>query len=202
MNKFIKRLIDFCIAFTGILVLLPFWIIISLLIKMSSKGPVLFIQKRPGLNAKVFSVYKFRTMKIGSEKMVKGVEVLINDHRITYIGKLLRRTKLDETPQLFNVLKGEMSLVGPRPERIESLKDYDEVIYQRLRVLPGLTGLAQVSGNIYIDLEQRYAYDVYYANNFSLLLDMKIIIRTVLVIIFGEKKYVDKPLVNTGDSSD
>src|SRR5690606_2087512 len=174
---------------------LPLWIIVSVLIKATSKGPVLFLQERPGLNKQIFKVYKFRTMKPGSEKMVKGQEVLKDDDRVTAIGKLLRRTKIDEIPQVLNVLKGEMSLVGPRPERIASLADYDDEISKRLNVSPGMTGLAQVSGNIYLSLEDRYKFDVYYVENFSVWLDIKIILRTVGVVLLGEDRYVNKCLV-------
>ena len=118
-----------------------------------------------------------------------------DDVRITSCGRFLRRSKIDEIPQLLNVLKGEMSLVGPRPERVESLEDYDEEISKRLDVRPGMTGLAQVSGNIYLDLQDRYVLDVYYAEHFSLWLDVKILLRTVGVILRGEAYYQDRPLV-------
>lgn len=127
--------------------------------------------------------------------MIKGKEVFQDDDRITPIGRILRRTKVDELPQLINVLRGEMSLVGPRPERIASLQDYDSEITKRLNMLPGMTGLAQVSGNIYLDLKERYRLDVYYVENFSLWLDLKILLRTVGVILLGEERYVDKPLI-------
>jgi lipopolysaccharide/colanic/teichoic acid biosynthesis glycosyltransferase len=135
-------------------------------------------------------------MKPGSEKMVKGQEVMKDDDRVTSIGKFLRRTKIDEIPQVLNVLQSEMSLVGPRPERIASLEDYDDEISKRLNMKPGMTGLAQVSGNIHLDLQDRYKYDVYYVEHYSLWLDIKIIFRTVGVILFGEDRYVDKCLVD------
>jgi len=135
-------------------------------------------------------------MKPGSEKMIKGKEVMLDDDRITSIGRFLRRTKIDEIPQVLNVLKGEMSLVGPRPERIASLEDYDDEISKRLNMRPGMTGLAQVSGNIYLNLQDRYKLDVYYVENFSLWLDIKIIFRTIGVVIFGEERYVNKCLIN------
>lgn len=196
LNLFIKRLFDFFAAFLGIIVLLPFFIIIAIAIKLTSKGPVFFTHKRPGKKAKIFKIYKFRTMKLGSEKMVKGVEVTSDDNRVTKIGKVLRRFKIDELPQLFNVLFGQMSLIGPRPERIESLIDYDEEIKKRLDMKPGLTGLAQVSGNIYIPLSMRYKYDCYYVKNFNLFLDLKIFLRTIGVLIKGEERYANKGLGN------
>ncbi|GAA0469195.1 sugar transferase [Alkalibacillus silvisoli] len=190
-----KRMIDIVVSLIVLLVFLPLWVIAALLIKATSKGPVFFLQDRPGLNKQIFKVYKFRTMKPGSERMVKGQEVLKDDDRVTTIGKLLRRTKVDEMPQVLNVLKGDMSLVGPRPERIASLADYDDEISKRLIMRPGMTGLAQVSGNIYIPLEDRYKFDIYYVENFSILLDIKIILRTVGVVLLGENRYVNKCLV-------
>lgn len=190
-----KRVIDLSSSFVIIVLGLPIWITISLLIKLTSKGPVLFIQERPGHKRKLFKVYKFRTMFLGSEVMIKGVEVSKNDIRVTAIGKLLRRMKVDEIPQLLNVFKGEMSLVGPRPERIASLKDYTNEIEKRLDMKPGLTGLAQVSGNIHLDLKERYAKDVYYVEYFSLFLDFRILIRTIFVVLLGEKMFKDRPLI-------
>ena len=195
-QRFIKRIIDIVVSLIVLLVFLPLWIIVSVLIKATSKGPVFFLQDRPGLNKQIFKVYKFRTMKPGSEEMIKGQEVMTDDDRVTTIGKLLRRTKIDEIPQVLNVLKGEMSLVGPRPERIASLADYDDEISKRLNMSPGMTGLAQVSGNIYLSLEDRYKFDVYYVENFSVWLDLKIILRTVGVVLLGEDRYVNKYLVD------
>lgn len=205
MQNVIKRLIDVVVSLIVLIVFLPIWIVIAILIKTTSKGPIFFLQDRPGKHKEIFKVYKLRTMKIGSEKMVKGQEVMKDDDRITSIGKFLRRTKIDEIPQVLNVLKGEMSLVGPRPERVASLEDYDDEISKRLNMKPGMTGLAQVSGNIYLDLQDRYKYDVYYVEHYSLWLDIKIIYRTVGVVLFGEDRYVDKCLVNlnndrSGDS--
>ncbi len=148
-QKLIKRLFDIIVSLIVLIPFLPIWIIVALLIKITSNGPVLFLQERPGLNKQIFKVYKFRTMKPGSEQMVKGQEVFKEDVRITAIGKFLRRSKMDEIPQVLNV---EMSLVGPRPERVESLHDYTDEISKRLNMTPGMTGLAQVSGNIYLSL--------------------------------------------------
>lgn len=190
----LKRILDIIISIIVTILFLPFGIIIAILIKITSRGPMFFLQDRPGLNGEIFKIFKFRTMNLGSEKMIKGQEVQKSDPRITSIGKFLRRTKLDEIPQVINVLKGEMSLVGPRPERIESLKEYDEEIFKRLKVNPGMTGLAQVSGNIHLSLKERYKLDIYYAENLSLLLDIKIIFKTIGVIVLGEDKYANKKL--------
>lgn len=194
-QKFIKRLFDVVLSSTMLVILLPFWLIIALLIKSDSEGPVFFLHQRPGLNGQLFTVYKFRTMRPGSEKMVRGKEVTSDDERITRFGRFLRRYKIDELPQLINVLRGEMSLVGPRPERVDSVKDYAEETWKRLKMKPGLTGLAQVSGNIYIPLEDRYKLDVYYVEHFSILLDLRILLRTIGVVIRGEDRYVEKVLV-------
>ncbi|MBU8915088.1 sugar transferase [Bacillus sp. FJAT-29953] len=196
IQKLIKRLFDIIVSLILLIPFLPLWIVIAILIKVTSPGPVFFLQERPGLHKQIFKVHKFRTMKIGSEKMVKGKEVMKDDDRITSIGKFLRRTKIDEIPQVLNVLKGEMSLVGPRPERLASLADYTDEISKRLNMSPGMTGLAQVSGNIYLSLEDRYKLDVYYVEHFSLWVDFKIITRTVGVVLFGEDRYVNNRLVN------
>jgi len=191
----IKRLVDILVSLLVLVPFFPLWVVIALVIKFTSEGPVFFLQDRPGKDRKIFKVYKFRTMRPGSEKMVKGVEVMADDDRVTTVGKFLRRTKLDEIPQCLNVLRGEMSLIGPRPERVASLEDYDDEISKRLLMLPGMTGLAQVSGNIYLDLADRYKLDVYYVEHYSLWLDVKILLRTVGVVLFGEEKYANNPLV-------
>lgn len=195
VELWIKRLFDILVSLIVIVPFLPVWLVLALIVKVTSPGPVFFLQDRPGKDKKIFKVYKFRTMRPGSEKMVKGVEVMKDDDRVTAVGRFLRRSKLDEIPQCLNVLKGEMSLIGPRPERVASLADYDEEISKRLNMLPGMTGLAQVSGNIYLDLQERYKLDVYYVEHFSLWLDIKILLRTVGVVLFGEETYKDRPLV-------
>lgn len=185
----IKRLFDVTVSLALLVFLCPLWILVSILIKATSKGPVFFLQDRPGYKKKIFKIYKFRTMRIGSEKMIKGQEVMKDDPRVTAIGKIMRRTKIDELPQVINVLKRDMSLIGPRPERVASLADYDDEISKRLDMLPGITGLAQVSGNIYLTLQDRYKLDVYYVEHFSLWLDIKILFKTVGVVLFGEDKF-------------
>lgn len=195
IQKRIKRIFDVVVSFILVMIFIPIWVIVAILIKLTSPGPVFFLQERPGYHKKIFLIYKFRTMKMGSEKMVKGQEVMKDDARVTSVGKFLRRSKLDEMPQLLNVLKGDMSLVGPRPERVASLQDYDREILKRLDMLPGMTGLAQVSGNIYLSLQERYKLDVYYVEHFSIWLDIKILLRTVGVVLNGEEKYLNKELV-------
>jgi len=200
IQMLIKRLVDIILAIVVLILFFPIWILVSVLIKITSPGPVFFLQSRPGLNKKIFKVYKFRTMKPDSEKMVKGQEVFKDDERITVMGKFLRRSKIDEIPQFLNVLKGDMSLVGPRPERVASLSDYTDEISKRLNVNPGITGLSQVSGNIFLSLEDRYKLDVYYVEHFSLWLDIKIILRTVMVVLFGEERYVNRSLIRNNQN--
>lgn len=195
LQENVKRIFDLFFSCLGLVLFFPAGLLIAGMVKLTSPGPVFFMQERPGYKRRMFRIYKFRTMRPGSEKMVKGKEVMKDDSRITGFGRFLRRTKLDETPQLLNVIKGEMSLVGPRPERVSSLADYTPFIEHRLSMRPGLTGLAQVSGNIYLDLQERYALDVYYVRHFSLLLDLKILLRTLGVVFFGEAHYKGKALV-------
>lgn len=185
----IKRIFDIIASLIIIVLLFPIGLIISLIIKVDSEGPIFFLQERPGKNTNIFKVYKFRTMRPGSEKMVTGKEVFGDDDRITKIGKFLRRYKIDELPQLLNVIKGEMSLVGPRPERKDYLNEYTHEELKRFNMRPGLTGLAQVSGNIHISLDERHRKDIYYVDKFNLLMDIKIIILTVGVVLFGEEKF-------------
>lgn len=196
-----KRLFDVAASLLLLALCLPLLLTAAALVKLTSPGPVLFLQERPGLGGRVFRIYKLRTMRTGSERMVKGQEVGRDDPRVTPAGRLLRRTKVDELPQLLNVLKGDMSLVGPRPERLASLEDYDAETARRLDMLPGMTGLAQVSGNICLPLEERYRLDVYYVDHFSLSLDIRILLRTVGVVLLGEGRYAGRPLVHTGEGA-
>ncbi len=195
IQKKIKRVSDILVSCAGLVLFFPIGLFIAGMVKLTSPGPVFFMQERPGYHRKKFKIYKFRTMYPGSETMIKGKEVMKNDSRVTGLGRFLRRTKLDEMPQLLNILKGEMSLVGPRPERADSLADYTPFIEKRLDMRPGLTGLAQVSGNIYLDLQERYCLDVYYVKHFSLLLDLKIVLRTIGVVLLGEERYKGRALV-------
>jgi len=185
----IKRIIEFIASLLILIGLSPFFIIIATIIKITSEGPVIFKQQRPGLNQQIFEVYKFRTMKPGSETMIAGKEVLSDDDRVTAIGKYLRRFKVDELPQIINVLRGEMSLVGPRPQRIDYLDQYSKEELKRFDMLPGLTGLAQVSGNIYLSVEERTQKDLEYVNNYRLTLDFIIVLKTIGVVLFGEDKF-------------
>jgi len=171
----LKRIIDIFISLTGLVVLSPIFLLISIMIYFKLGSPVFFIQKRPGKNEKIFKMIKFRTMLDAKDK--KG-NLLPDKKRLTSFGKFLRSSSLDELPELINVLKGEMSLVGPRPLLVEYLPRYNEHQARRHEMRPGITGLAQVNGRNAISWEDKFDYDVKYIDNFSLLLDLKIIIKT------------------------
>lgn len=185
MYPFIKRLMDILGSVVLLLLLMPIFIVVALLIKIGSKGPLFFTQERLGLNGKVFKLYKFRSMT--DVKRDALVQVHQNTTEVTRIGKMIRRLKIDELPQLLNVLVGDMSLVGPRPCMEATKMDFNEDGYKRLLVRPGLTGLAQVNGNIFLDWPQRWALDRKYVENVSLMLDIKIMLRTVLIVVLGEQ---------------
>ena len=153
----IKRILDIVLSVVALLILSPFLIIVCILILIDDYGPVFFMQERVGKNEKKFQVIKFRTMYIDAEKSQKvGVEVTGEDPRITKIGNLLRRFKIDELPQLFNILRGDMSIIGPRPSLPDYLEIYEEWERERFKVRPGLSGLAQVNGNIYLSRIKRW----------------------------------------------
>ncbi len=195
---FIKRCIDFCCSIAFILLAMPLYILIALSIKLDSSGPVFYKQVRIGLHGKPFKVWKFRTMVVNAEQIQKDLEAdnemkdgvlfkIKNDPRITPLGKFLRRYSLDELPQMFNVLFGEMSLVGPRPLPLRDVEKFSEHHFVRHNVLPGITGLWQVSGRSdIIDFEQVIRLDVSYIESWSLKLDFQILLKTINVI-FGKK---------------
>lgn len=178
-----KRIFDFVISLITLILLAPIIIITALLIKWKIGSPVLFKQSRPGLNGKVFMVYKFRTMT--DERDSKG-ELLPDEIRLTSFGKLIRKLSLDELPQLFNVVKGDMSFVGPRPLLVEYLELYNNTQARRHEVRPGITGWAQVNGRNAISWEERFELDVWYVDNQSFLLDIKILLMTVLKVFKSE----------------
>ncbi len=171
----IKTLFDKTLALLLIISFFPFYIIVSIAILIKMGRPILFKQERPGLNDEIFSIYKFRTMNMGMH--------LSDEKRITRVGKFIRSTSLDELPQLFNVLKGEMSFVGPRPLLVEYLKLYSYKHKKRHNVKPGITGWAQVNGRNAISWEQKFEYDVWYVENQSFWLDMKILWMTFLKVV-------------------
>ncbi len=181
-GKIFKRLIDIMVSSLGLLILSPLFLFIALLIKMTSKGPVFYKQKRMGLDGNIFEMIKFRSMVVDAEKGTGSVWANENDPRRTPFGKILRKTSLDELPQLWNVLKGEMSLVGPRPERPELIERFKEVIPNymlRHKIKAGMTGWAQVNGwRGNTSLEKRIEHDIYYIEHWSLLFDIKILLLT------------------------
>lgn len=171
----LKRIIDIFISLTGLILLSPIFLFISIMIYFKLGSPVFFIQKRPGKNEKIFKMIKFRTMLDAKDK---NGNLLPDKKRLTSFGKFLRSSSLDELPELINVLRGEMSLVGPRPLLVEYLPRYNEHQARRHEMRPGITGLAQVNGRNTISWEDKFDYDVKYIDNFSLFLDLKIIIKT------------------------
>ena len=191
-----KRFFDLSLAAAGLFTLLPLMLVTALLIKLDSRGPVFFLQKRNGFNGKTFDIFKFRTMHV----LEDGPEVkqaTRDDPRVTRIGRWLRRSSIDELPQLFNVIKGEMSLVGPRPHATSHNSEYEKLIANyafRHHVKPGLTGWAQVNGyrgetRRVEQMKQRVEYDLWYINNWSPGLDLRIVLRTVLVALRQDTAY-------------
>ncbi|MGW6384436.1 sugar transferase [Peribacillus butanolivorans] len=184
---FVKNIIDFVSAIIGLLITSPILLFFCLVIKLESKGPAFYTQERVGLNGGTFHVIKLRSMYIDAE--VKGAQWAVkNDPRVTKIGVFIRKTRIDEIPQLINVLKGEMSLIGPRPERPMFTKQFNNEIpgfTNRLVVKPGVTGWAQVNGGYEISPKEKLQFDLYYINNMSLGIDIKIILKTALVVLTG-----------------
>lgn len=179
-HDFFKFLIDFIFSIIGFLILLPIFILTTLLLAIVNKGNPFFLQKRPGKSGKIFSIIKFKTMT--DKKDAFGV-LLPDSERITRMGTLIRKSSLDEIPQLLNVIKGDMSLVGPRPLLIEYLDLYNSFQKRRHNVKPGITGWAQVNGRNAISWEEKFKYDVWYVENLSFGLDCKIILMTFLKVL-------------------
>lgn len=176
-KRFFKRPMDFILSLLAIIVLSPVLIVVGILVKFKLGSPVLFKQKRPGLNEKIFTMYKFRTMT--DEKDENG-ELFPDSVRLTKFGRMLRTTSLDELPELFNILKGDMSIVGPRPLAVQYLPYYTETERKRHSVRPGLSGLAQINGRNTATWEERFIFDIRYINEISILGDIKIIIKTLV----------------------
>lgn len=186
-RHFLKRWVDVLLSLIVLLVTSPFLIFVAILIKINSRGPVFFSQRRVGLNGRFFLIYKFRTMT--DVPRLTTDEIYKDNAEVTSVGRMLRRLKIDELPQVLNVFVGDMSIVGPRPA-LESLYMANPEARERLRVRPGMTGLAQVNGNIYLPWEERLAFDSEYVRNCSFALDCKIVARTIGVVFLGEEKFL------------
>ena len=196
--KNIKRFLDIVFSFLLIIFLIPLFLIIGVIIKINSKGPVLYTQKRIGQNNITFSCYKFRTMHPEANYLLKEILIknpnfknefeetrkIINDPRITKIGKFLRFSSLDELPQIVNVLRGDMSFIGPRPIVKSEIKKYGNDFKKVFSIKPGISGLWQVSGRNKLSYNKRVQLDIFYSENISFRLDIKIFIKTILVILF------------------
>lgn len=179
----IKRKIDFIVSLIALIVFSPILILVAILVRFNLGSPVIFKQERPGLNEEIFTLYKFRTMS--NEKDQSG-ELLPDELRLTKFGKFLRSTSLDELPELWNIIRGDMSIVGPRPLEVYYLPYYNEEERLRHSVMPGLTGLAQINGRTAIDWETRFYYDNMYVKNITFLGDLKIILKTIIKVFKRE----------------
>ncbi len=187
-KKYIKRLLDIVLSLIAIIITLPIFLIIGILVLIFLGKPAIFRQKRPGKNEKIFTMYKFRTM---SNKKDKDGNLLPNELRITKFGNFLRKTSLDEIPEFINILKGDMSFVGPRPLRVDYLPLYNKEQKHRHDIRPGLTGLAQVSGRNNITWSEKFKYDLEYVNNITFQNDLKIVFLTIEKVILRKDIYSD-----------
>ncbi len=185
----IKRIIDFVFAVMILIVAALPMLIVGIIIKIESKGPAIFVQERVGKGGRVYKMYKFRSMCVGAEQQEGGVYCVKGDKRVTKVGKFIRATSIDELPQLINIIKGEMSFIGPRPVLTYYPKNWDEYTEEELKrfeVLPGVTGWAAVHGRKTNTVKARFAYDNYYVENLSLGLDIKIFFMTIKAVLTNE----------------
>ncbi len=188
-QKYIKRLLDIILSLLAIIILSPIYIILGILVLIFLGYPIIFKQERPGKNEKIFTLYKFRTM---TDKKDKKGNLLSDEERLTKFGKFLRSTSLDELPELFNILNGDMSIIGPRPLLIKYLPYYTKEEHHRHDIRPGLTGLAQVNGRNTVDWDSRFKIDLEYVNNISFKQDIKIIFLTIKKVIKRDDILVGK----------
>lgn len=193
-ERFVKRLLDFILSLLALVVIFPIWGLIALLVRIIIGSPVLFVQDRPGKNEKIFKLYKFRTM---TKKTDSFGNLLPDAERLTKFGSVLRSTSIDELPELINIVKGDMSFIGPRPLLVQYLPYYSEKERHRHDVRPGLSGLAQVHGRNLIKWDQRLAYDVEYINKITFMGDLKIAIQTIKKVFVREGVAINTDTVET-----
>lgn len=192
MYKRVKRLLDVILAVAMLVCASPILLLIALIIKLESKGPALFKQDRRGLKGEPFKIYKFRSMTVGAEQQGTGVYSFKNDPRVTKVGKFIRKTSIDELPQLINIIKGEMSFIGPRPVLTYhpwKLEEYTEEQMKRFEVLPGVTGLAQLNGRKELEWPERIKLDIEYVENLSFRLDVKLFFQTIKKVLLMQDNY-------------
>ena len=199
-KHFFKRFFDVIISLLCLVLLSPVLLVTCILIKLDSKGPIIFKQERIGLNGKVFNIYKFRSMVVGAEKTGSGVYSNRQDTRVTGIGKILRATSIDELPQIFNIIKGDMSLIGPRPPLTYHPWTIDKYSVEQMRmfeVRPGITGWAQINGRKGVEWNNRIKLNVWYVDNVSFLLDLRIFLITILKVVSNEDNENSNATVTT-----
>jgi len=199
MDRWLKRVIDVILATLGLILAAPIMLLAAIAIRLESAGPVIFPQARVGEGGRLFTVYKFRSMQVGAEAIVEQLKdqnetggitfKMRNDPRLTKVGRILRRFSIDELPQLYNILRGEMSMVGPRPALPNEVAQYEEWHRQRLAAVPGLTGLWQVSGRSDVTFDEMVMMDIYYVENWSIWFDLKIMLRTIPTVLSGRGAY-------------
>jgi len=196
VNTLLKRVFDVCLSGFGLVVSLPIWLLIAVAIKLEDGGPVFYVQERVGKNGQLFKVYKFRSMIPDAEKDVGAVWACENDPRITKVGRVLRATAMDELPQLWSIFKGDMSFVGPRPERPQLVEEFTKEIpsfVERFKTQPGLTGVAQVYGKYDTPPRHKLKYDLFYIRRRSFALDMQLILFSLLITLLGKWEDRKKP---------
>jgi lipopolysaccharide/colanic/teichoic acid biosynthesis glycosyltransferase len=191
-RRFGKRVFDIVLAVMTLAILSPLFCLIALLVKLTSRGPMFYVQERVGKAAVPFRFIKFRTMVVGAEKQGAGILCVKDDPRVTTVGRILRRFSLDELPQLFNVLRGDMSLIGPRPGLAYQVKEYTPFQRRRLTVLPGISGWAQVNGRNAISWDERITRDVEYVERLSFTMDLRILFRTVGAVLKSNSLIAEK----------
>lgn len=197
-GRIVKRFLDVLLGALVLCAVSPLLLVISIAVGVTSKGPVLFKQERLGRHGRIFVALKFRTM-VNSSRTPSLIAVRSDDQDVTRVGRILRRFKLDELPQLVNVVAGDMSLIGPRPQLPIQLAEFTEIAKIRLEVRPGLTGMAQTHGNTALTWPERWYYDAFYVRNLSLKLDCRLMWRTLLVLLHGEEKYLEHPPLESSE---